>query len=150
MIRFESRPCDNSVSPTLGSTCFIAIKPNKHLRSWGGGELTQARSRKENGGGGWAEGRRLKAKGAREGVIREVGGKTMYKGVLRKCFGWSPQDHSWIYLGFCWFLGSRLKPVAAWVEGGSQRWGRPKRLPTRPLVAEMLMKPKIKAAPVSD
>lgn len=80
MIRFESRPCDNSVSLTLGSTCFIAIKPNKHPRSWGGGELTQARSRKENGGGGWAGGRRLKAKGAREGVIREVGGKTMYKG----------------------------------------------------------------------
>lgn len=61
-----------------------------------------------------------------------------------------PQDHSCVCLGLCWVLGSRLKPVAAWVEGGSQRWGRPKRLPTRLLVAEMLMKPKINAAPVCD
>lgn len=51
------------------------------------------------------------------------GRETMKRGAKESAFERAPPGHGWLFLGLFCSLGSRLKPVAAGLEGGRQCWG---------------------------
>lgn len=105
MIRFESRPSDNSVSRTLGRTVLISLVSETNTRGLGEGVSSPregAEKRlvvgRERGDGG------SEPKELEKGVVKEAGGQTMDRGAKESALGGAPKTTAASVLDSAGFL----------------------------------------------